>query len=295
MATRERYSWDSWNSVNGNAFEVVLRSSTPLLVLLVAAAAPQRVHAQSLAERVAQAPAGQSVAFSFAAKPGVCGDGHNIINVGNESPRYVDLANGRRAIITSHGRQTIRGQTCEFGPVRIEVRRDGRAIDDLKTRVGGSNAPGTLDLGTVSPAAATAFLLDDVARSASSDAATDAIFAATLGEGVDPWPQLLGIARDEGLAGKVRKSAVFWVGQAASERATEGLRGFIDDASGDVEVRESAVFALSQRPNDEAVPALIAIAKTSPEPELRKSAFFWLGQSNDPRALDLFEEILVRR
>lgn len=274
----------------GSAYRLL---GVSVLGVTALAAVPRPAHAQSLAERVARAPAGQTVAFAFAARPGVCGDGHNIVHVGSESPRYVDLANGRRAIITSHGRQTIRGQTCEFGPVRIEVRRDGRAIDALKTKVGGSTAPGALDLGTVTPADATAFLLDDVARTASSDPASDAIFAATLGEGVDPWPQLLGIARDEGLAEKVRKSAVFWVGQAAGARATEGLRGFIDDASGDVEVRESAVFALSQRPNDEAVPALIAIAKTSPEPELRKSAFFWLGQSNDPRAIDLFEEILT--
>jgi hypothetical protein len=30
----------------------------------------------------------------------------------------------------------------------------------------------------------------------------------------------------------------------------------------------------------------------SPDPELRRTALFWLGQSNDPRAIDLFEEIL---
>lgn len=265
------------------------------LLLTALAASAQPTHGQSLAERVAQAPAGQTAVFAFAAKPGVCGDGRNIINVGAESPRYVDLANGRRAIVTSRGRHTIRGESCEFGPVRIELKRDGRAIDALQTRVGGNDTPaGALDLGTVTPADATVFLLDHVARTASSKAAANAIFAATLGEGIEPWPQLLRIARDEGMAEKVRESAVFWVGQAAEARATEGLRGFIDDASGDVEVRESAVFALSQRPNDEAVPALIEIAKTSPEPRLRKSALFWLGQSNDPRALDLFEEILTR-
>lgn len=51
-------------------------------------------------------------------------------------------------------------------------------------------------------------------------------------------------------------------------------------------------LALSQRSNDEGVPALIRIARTNPDPELRKTALFWLGQSEDPRALDLFEEIL---
>ena len=66
----------------------------------------------------------------------------------------------------------------------------------------------------------------------------------------------------------------------------------MDDARGDREVRKNAIFALSQRSNDEGVPALIRIARTNPDPELRKTALFWLGQSEDPRALDLFEEIL---
>jgi HEAT repeat protein len=54
------------------------------------------------------------------------------------------------------------------------------------------------------------------------------------------------------------------------------------------------VFALSQRPRDEGVPALIRIARENPDPELRKKAIFWLGQSDDPRALALFEELLTK-
>jgi HEAT repeat protein len=59
-------------------------------------------------------------------------------------------------------------------------------------------------------------------------------------------------------------------------------------------VRETAVFALSQRPRDEGVPALITIAKKNPDPELRRKAIFWLGQSDDPRAIALFEELLTK-
>jgi len=57
-------------------------------------------------------------------------------------------------------------------------------------------------------------------------------------------------------------------------------------------VKEQAVFALSQQPRDAGVPALIRIARTHPEPGVRRKALFWLGQSGDPRALALFEEIL---
>ena len=52
------------------------------------------------------------------------------------------------------------------------------------------------------------------------------------------------------------------------------------------------MFALSQRPADEGVPALIRVVRSSREPEIVRTALFWLGQSEDPRALTLFEEIL---
>ncbi|HEY4647708.1 MAG TPA: HEAT repeat domain-containing protein, partial [Gemmatimonadales bacterium] len=70
------------------------------------------------------------------------------------------------------------------------------------------------------------------------------------------------------------------------------LDSVVGDPTGDREVRKEAVFALSQRNPAEGVPRLIHIVKANPDPELRKSALFWLGQSDDPRALDLFEEIL---
>jgi hypothetical protein len=54
------------------------------------------------------------------------------------------------------------------------------------------------------------------------------------------------------------------------------------------------VFALSQLPRDEGVPKLIDVARTNRNPQVRKQAMFWLGQSNDPRALSFFAEVLAR-
>jgi len=85
---------------------------------------------------------------------------------------------------------------------------------------------------------------------------------------------------------------VFWLGQAAEAAVDRALDSIAGDTGTDREVRKQAVFALSQRSSEEAVPALIRVARTSPDPELRRTALFWLGQSNDPRAVDLFEEIL---
>lgn len=77
--------------------------------------------------------------------------------------------------------------------------------------------------------------------------------------------------------------------------ATRGLDSIATDRTGDREVREAAVFALSQRPTDEGIPALSRIARQNADPELRRKAIFWLGQSDDPRALQLFEELLTKR
>jgi hypothetical protein len=51
---------------------------------------------------------------------------------------------------------------------------------------------------------------------------------------------------------------------------------------------------MSQLPKDEGVPKLIEIARTQRNREVRKQAFFWLGQSNDPRALSFFEQVLTK-
>ncbi len=108
------------------------------------------------------------------------------------------------------------------------------------------------------------------------------------------WPALLRIAKDRSRPAGARKSAVFWLGQAAGEAAAAGLEEIVYEQSGDREVRESAVFALSQLGDDEGVPVLIRLVKTHPDPDMRKKAIFWLGQSDDPRAIALFEELLLK-
>jgi HEAT repeat protein len=54
------------------------------------------------------------------------------------------------------------------------------------------------------------------------------------------------------------------------------------------------VFALSQLPKDESIPKLIEVARNQKSPEVRKQAFFWLGQSHDPRALEFIEQVLTK-
>src|SRR5207253_1021395 len=136
--------------------------------------------------------------------------------------------------------------------------------------------------------AAARYFLDLAAR-APGDAGHDAVFPAVVADSVTVWPDLLRLARTAIVARETRRSAVFWLGQAAGEAATRGLTELLDDTTVALDVKESAVFALSQQPRDEGVPALIRVARTHPSPGVRKKALFWLGQSDDPRALALFE------
>ena len=124
------------------------------------------------------------------------------------------------------------------------------------------------------------------------EVAKSAMFAISQQKNDDAARTLIAAARDRSLATEVRKSAVFWLGQTASDRATAGLRDMIGDEN--TEVKKSAVFALSQMKTEKSLDALIEIAKTSKDREVRKSALFWLGQSNDPKAIALFEEILLK-
>ena len=240
-----------------------------MIMFLGAAASPAA--AQSIAERVAGAGDG-TVRMSFAAREGVCGNGENI---------------------TVRDRHDGEWQNdCREGPVLVALTVQDRRVVRVRARVGGRWREGTgaTDLGTVSATEAASYLL----RLAESGepGGEDAIFPATIADSVTVWPGLLRIARNTSATEKARHAAIFWLGQAAGETITPALDSIASDADGDRSVREAAVFALSQRPADESVPALIRIARGNRDPEIRRTALFWLGQSKDPRALDLFEELL---
>jgi len=101
---------------------------------------------------------------------------------------------------------------------------------------------------------------------------------------------LVGLARQDA-SGHVRGQALFWLAQRAGSKVAGVITRDIEDDP-ETEVKKRAVFALSQLPHDEGVPLLIDTARKNRNPAVRKQAMFWLGQSNDPRALAFFEEVL---
>ncbi len=118
------------------------------------------------------------------------------------------------------------------------------------------------------------------------------LFAYSLIDGPAAARELLRVARgDDDI--ELRRKSIFWLGQRAGEEITRDLGDLVGNESEDEEVREQAIFAISQRRGD-GVPALLQIARTNPDPRLRKRAIFWLSQSGDPRAIELFETILTK-
>lgn len=242
-----------------------------VLSVLLPALLSASAHGQKLEQRIRRAETG-TVHLSFPARAGVCGHGWSSVGMRQESDEWQD--------------------DCETQPVRVALRMWDHQVVGIRTYVGGRWRPGAyaIDLGMVRPQDAAAYFIALAARGV--DLVGDPLLPATMADSVTIWPALLRLARTRSLPEDRRRTAIFWLGQAAGSAAGQALDSIAGDARGDREVRKQAVFVLSQRSPDQGVPALIRIARSNPDPELRKTAIFWLGQSGDSRALDLFEEIL---
>lgn len=134
-------------------------------------------------------------------------------------------------------------------------------------------------------------ILEILARDTNRSVMKKAIFALSQlpnGEGVEPLIELARTHEESSIRGQ----SLFWLSQKAGKKAVKAIERVLEEDP-DLDIKEKAVFALSQLPADEGVPLLIKIARTHAQPKIRKKAIFWLGQSKDPRALALFEDILL--
>ena len=120
------------------------------------------------------------------------------------------------------------------------------------------------------------------------------VFAYSLNKEEDATQEMIRIARQD-TNREVRKQAIFWLGQKASAEAVKLLKGVVEGSDEDVDLKKSAVFAISQLPKDQSVPLLISIAKSNQNAAVRKNAIFWLGQTGEEEALQFFEEILLKK
>ena len=119
------------------------------------------------------------------------------------------------------------------------------------------------------------------------------IFALTQSKEPEAMNTVIRAAHDD-KSTRVRGQALFWLAQKAGQKTAASTIQNAVENDPDTEVKKKAVFAFTQMPNGEGVPFLIQVARTNRNMEVRKQAFFWLGQSKDPRALTFLEDVLTK-
>lgn len=251
-----------------------------LFLLLVAC---ETSGAQDIAARVATLRDGE-VRLALPAREGVCGDGGQLLSV-----------RGSLFIENLSTSSTHRWrERCVHGPMRIRLKvYDGR-IDRLQISVSGEwddRREGVLDLGTL-PAESAANYLLSLGEALSGQPAARAITAAALVDSVTIWPQLLRMVRRTGGSKGARHEALFWLSVFAGDKSAGGVEDLDEDQDDE---KSHAVFVLHEMKHGEGTPELLRIAKENKNPSVRRKALFWLGQDGDPRAIDLFEQILRQK
>jgi HEAT repeat protein len=102
---------------------------------------------------------------------------------------------------------------------------------------------------------------------------------------------LLAQARDDQQSLEVRKKAAFWAGQGNAQLSDLAS---LYATTNEPELREHLIFILSQRNEEAATDALLRIARSDDDRQMRRKALFWLAQKNDPRVTKLIAELVAR-
>jgi len=272
-----------------NAHKVVPNGVRDLFFTLLASLSLASVaSAQSLENRVGNAKG--TVAFEFNTRRFVCGNGTSIEISDDTSAGWTTRS--RRSGI--HIGRTIAGERtiCEEGPARVTLSQTGGKVSDLRVTVGGRQERADTELGAIGAPEAANYLLK-IAPALTGRSADHAVMAAAIADSTNLWRRMLEIARDNDASEAARKSSLFWVSQEVSTVATAGLSEVAMDDDATTSVRNDALFFLAQRPKGEGIPALIRVVRESKSSKLRKDAIWFLSQSRDPRALELFEKLLA--
>lgn len=249
---------------------------------LTTIALPCSLVAQTIAERIARAD--RPVQVVYPSRPSACGDGRSYIGHVFGDRSYYEMGEGAYA----RGSEWSRG--CIHGPARVVVTVMDGEVTRLRAYVG--PVPDS-DAETISASAADAAAwLSSLVTKDNSRVASSAILPLILADAAAPWPLLLRVARDDSRGVNLRREALTWLGMGAVERL--GIEETGKDTPDD-EMRTQAVFVLSQRPKSESVPALMDLARSAKYPSARRSAIFWLGQTGDPRAAEVFADLLGLR
>ncbi|HEY7285682.1 MAG TPA: HEAT repeat domain-containing protein, partial [Vicinamibacterales bacterium] len=230
-----------------------------------------------------------TVQVLFPSNPAVCGDGQSYIRKLGRS------GEGQTFVGTNvfSGRDSWSNRPCVSGQGRALATVINGEVTRLSLFVGPvpSQASGTRTL--TANAADAATWLGSLTDAPESRVVSQAIQGLMFIDAPAPWPLLLRIARDTRRTRGVRQSALTWLSFGVVDKL--GLSDVDEHGSDNDEMRAQAVFVLSQRPKNESVPQLVEIVRTAKNAVARKTAIFWLSQSGDPRAVELYAELLGLR
>ena len=180
----------------------------------------------------------------------------------------------------------------------LSQHRSGRGSGILRDFAGRNEAPTDLRadaifwLGQRASQENNDFLRALYGRLTSEELKDKVLFSLSQRKGMGNEAWLMNIAVNEREEVELRKKALFWAGQSGV-----GIDAIIPLYSkiSNQEMKEQVIFVLSQRNNNPAaVDKLFDIAKNDKDPELRKKAIFWLGQSRDPRVQQFLMDLINR-
>jgi hypothetical protein len=260
----------------------MLRGAAALPLLAAAwSAAPAQ---SSIVARV-RAAGTRTIVLTTRARAEVCGDGATYLRDGLLGGSSVEIYG---QLLANEGWTP---PPCVHGPLRVTL----RAVDGAPSRLQVSAGPApaaadtVLDLGTVPAAEASAYLRD-LARSGDGRVSEQALFPLLLVDSAPRWEVLAAAARDSTRMQRYRQRASGLLARGAA--STLGAGAWADDPA--AEQRRAAVRALAtRRPRDaDPVPDLLEIARTNRHADARAAAIRQLGQTADPRAIDLFAAML---
>jgi hypothetical protein len=252
-----------------------------LIVAALLSAAAASADAQSLASRVDGAPDGR-VQFTFAARPGICGNGRTYIQTGPNS--FTGSFYGSMS-------EMIRAEPCVSGPVRVVIDRADKLPLSVATYVGpaDSSLRGVTDLGRVRAQDAVDYLLG-LATKVDGRAGREAIFPAILADSANTAPELVAIAKNTALPRETRRSALNYMGRSTDDMqtipagVTEPILSIARDETDNQSVRQAALSVLGRLDHGAGIPPLIQLSQQTQSSWLARESMSTLARSGDPRA-----------
>lgn len=243
-----------------------------------AAAIPSLACAQGLASRIDAAPDGR-VQFNFAARAGVCGNGHSWIQTGPNNYSGTFYGDGWRS------------EPCVPGPVRVVIDRADKLPLSVQTYVGppDSTLRGVTDLGHVRAQEAVDYLLG-LAGKVDGRAGRDALMPAMLADSANSAPELVAIAKNTALPRETRRSALSYMGrstdgmQTIPASVTEPILAIARDETDNQSVRQQALAVLGRLDHGSGIQPLIQLSQQNQSTWLAKESMSALARSGDPRA-----------